>query len=271
MTTDDRFDDTLRELARSYHEPPPTPRDRMWERVAAARAQRPVQTRHPLRRTPWWMGLAAALLLGVVLGRSVLAPAIEQPDVDPAAPSLIAEAGQPPGAEPPVQASGEQSSLAEDAEPRASTPLSGGRPAPQLRPAPTPATEAPVRTVPADVSELYRFVAYETLGQAEALLTVYRAEENREARQRVAAWARDILTSTRLLIGSPAADDPQLATLLRDLELVLAQIAALDRVTDGESDGDEQEMIEDAIRQRDVMPRLRTTIPAGVSSAGASS
>jgi hypothetical protein len=41
MTTDDRFDDRLREAARDYNAPPASvPRDEMWERIAAARAAR---------------------------------------------------------------------------------------------------------------------------------------------------------------------------------------------------------------------------------------
>ena len=103
MSTDDRFDEQLREAsARDYHAPPASvPRDEMWERIAAARAARrssagatPVttagdDTAHvagdatatpdvvvlPVRRWPslsnrpaWARALAAALLLAVGIG-----------------------------------------------------------------------------------------------------------------------------------------------------------------------------------------------------------
>ena len=68
--------------------------------------------------------------------------------------------------------------------------------------------------------------ATQTLTQAEALLTAYRATtaQNAAGTQQLGRWGRDILSSTRLLIDSPAGDDPQLRALLNDLELVLVQI-----------------------------------------------
>jgi uncharacterized lipoprotein YbaY len=64
----------LERLARSYHEPPATPRDAMWARIEAARttaASRPAVV--PLRRRALWIGAplatAAVLALGVALGR----------------------------------------------------------------------------------------------------------------------------------------------------------------------------------------------------------
>ncbi len=45
--------------------------------------------------------------------------------------------------------------------------------------------------------------------------------------QQFAARAADLLTRTRLLIDSPAANDPAMRNLLEDLELVLAQVVRL--------------------------------------------
>ena len=62
--TDDGFEDFLRRTARSYNEPPATPREEMWSRIVAAR-------RVPRRATPWlrWVTAAAALVaLGVGIG-----------------------------------------------------------------------------------------------------------------------------------------------------------------------------------------------------------
>ena len=36
---EDRFDEILREAARDYNAPPPTPKAEMWERIAAAARQ----------------------------------------------------------------------------------------------------------------------------------------------------------------------------------------------------------------------------------------
>src|SRR5688572_10385035 len=71
MMMDDRFDDQLREAARDYNDPPPTPRDAMWARIEAARAEsRAVIPLH--RRLPKWgvwsMGLAAMLVIGIAIG-----------------------------------------------------------------------------------------------------------------------------------------------------------------------------------------------------------
>jgi len=41
------------------------------------------------------------------------------------------------------------------------------------------------------------------------------------------AWARQLLSNTRLLLDSPVANDPQRRPLLEDLELVLVQIVQL--------------------------------------------
>ena len=96
---------------------------------------------------------------------------------------------------------------------------------------------APVAAIPAtrpdssDPSRLYRLAAAQTLTQAEALLTAYRAtgmpEQNPSAARQLESWGRQVLSSTRLLIDSPAGEDPQLRALFNDLELVLVQIIQL--------------------------------------------
>jgi hypothetical protein len=99
------------------------------------------------------------------------------------------------------------------------------------------------------------------LGQAEALLSQYRADRAAERMDpAVGRWARDVLTSTRLLLDSPAADDPAMHDLLEDLELVLAQIVQ----RTGQADPLNDEMIDRTIEDRDLMPRLRGAIPTGV-------
>jgi hypothetical protein len=79
---EDRFDEILREAARDYNAPPPTPKAEMWDRIAAERAdrrtvgqtdgivplQRPVRlsVRPTVRLV---MAIAAILVLGVAIGR----------------------------------------------------------------------------------------------------------------------------------------------------------------------------------------------------------
>jgi hypothetical protein len=120
---------------------------------------------------------------------------------------------------------------------------------------------------------LYHTAAVQTLVQAEALLTTYRRAEaagagreghDRESMLQAARWARDVLSSTRLLIDSPAARDPQLGALLTDLELVLAQIVQL---SEAPLQAGERELIERAMRDRDLLPRLRSAVPAGATAS----
>ena len=136
----------------------------------------------------------------------------------------------------------------------------------QVDPAgPTLAT-APAAPAPeaADPSRLYRMAATQTLTQAEALLTAFRASSATEAppvgMQQLGTWGRQVLGSTRLLIDSPAGTDPQLRALLEDLELVLVQIIQL---SGGKPDATDRDLVEGALEQSDLLPRIRTAVPAG--------
>jgi hypothetical protein len=117
-------------------------------------------------------------------------------------------------------------------------------------------------------ADLYRLAAVQTLGQAEALLTAYRAggaSLPRDASTRqLGSWAREVLGSTRLLIDSPAGADPQLRPLLNDIELVLVQIV---RLSGSPLDSTDRALIDGALRDRDLLPRLRTVVPAGSADA----
>ncbi len=113
-------------------------------------------------------------------------------------------------------------------------------------------------------SRLYRLAAAQTLTQAEALLTAYRASggagQNPTAARELESWARQVLSGTRLLIDSPAGDDPQLRALFNDLELVLVQIIQL---SGAPLDPSDRELIDHALETRDLLPRIRTAVPAG--------
>jgi hypothetical protein len=132
---------------------------------------------------------------------------------------------------------------------------------------------APVAAVPAppsesnDASRLYRMAATQTLTQAEALLTAFRASpQSPVGTQQLGTWGRQVLGSTRLLIDSPAGNDPQLRALLEDLELVLVQIIQLSGAELGPTD---RALIEGALEHSDLLPRIRTAVPAGVPGADA--
>jgi hypothetical protein len=123
-------------------------------------------------------------------------------------------------------------------------------------------TEPVAATPPAAESPReYRLVAADFLVRTEALLAAFPAGAREGRAPEVAAWARQLLLDTRLLLDSPAAIEPGLAPLLSDLELVLAQIASL-RTQDAPT---EIELIEDGIEQNRVLARLR--LAAGAAAA----
>ncbi len=61
------------------------------------------------------------------------------------------------------------------------------------------------------------------------------------------------------MLDSPAADNPRLRSLLEDLELVLMQISLLNPVQDGH----DRDLITQGMNQSNVLPKLRSAIPAG--------
>jgi hypothetical protein len=107
-------------------------------------------------------------------------------------------------------------------------------------------------------AEPYRQATTEYLGQTAALLTALPAAA-RDGRPdaRFVGQASELLSTTRLLLDSPAAAaDARLKTLLEDLELVLAQLSRLPT----EHRGAEIDLITEALERRDVVPRLRSAV-----------
>lgn len=72
--TEERFERLLREAAQDYHRPPATPREEMWQGIAARRAARRQRaaTWRPVLR--WGVGIAAVLALGIGIGRWTAEP-----------------------------------------------------------------------------------------------------------------------------------------------------------------------------------------------------
>ncbi|MEK6687101.1 MAG: hypothetical protein AABZ01_01425 [Gemmatimonadota bacterium] len=104
---------------------------------------------------------------------------------------------------------------------------------------------------------LYATAAVQHLSRAEIFLTTLRLDP--KAGVSLTGQARDLLSSTRLLLDSKAAADPKLRRLLEDLELILVQVAQL---SDDRLD-EELGFITEGLAQRNVLSRIRTAIPAG--------
>jgi hypothetical protein len=126
--------------------------------------------------------------------------------------------------------------------------------------------EAPSTTVPTlaavttDTSRPagseYDRVASELLGRTVVLLTSLPDEVRSPGSERFSNQAIELLTSTRLLLDSPAASDARFKDLLEDLELVLAQIAMLQSGRTRQ----EIDLITDALEEREVVPRIRSAV-----------
>jgi hypothetical protein len=96
------------------------------------------------------------------------------------------------------------------------------------------------------------------LWQTAALLIALPSEVRAgRADDQFVARAGELLTRTRLLLDSPAANDPSMRSLLDDLELVLAQVV---RLQNNHTSRTELDLINRALEQRDVIPRLRTAV-----------
>ena len=123
-------------------------------------------------------------------------------------------------------------------------------------------TAQPQASQPSQPDVAYQVAATQYLSRTEAFLTSFRADRgaNHEAnRARLASQARDLLTTTRLMLDSPAGDDQRMRALLEDLELVLVQISQLDAAHTGH----DADLINQGMNQTNVLPKLRSAIPAG--------
>jgi hypothetical protein len=258
LPDDPQFDAWIVQAAPSLNAPSsPAPRLEMWDAIqsaqktATAAAAGEIAGVRPLRRRSRFLlplAIAAALLLGIAIDRISLRQAddVQTPDRIALTPPMQSQAT--PDVEPRVGST----------EPRT----------PNVAPS-APSTQRNIRTPDAnsnDPSRLYRLAAVQTLTQAEALLTAYRASDVAErdpaAARQLGQWGRQVLSSTRLLLDSPAGDDAALRPLLNDLELVLVQII---RLSGAPLDANDRALIDDALRTRDLLPRIRTAVPAGVA------
>lgn len=200
---DDRFEQRFQDAARRYHQPPEldaSARESMWAEVEARHF-----APHRRYRIPTWIGLAAAIVIGVALGRFTPLDRLLHPA--PAVPAPIA----------------------------------------------TPIVAAASSRLP--VPAVYEPTTSQYLGQTAALLVALPSEvHGGRADRPFIDRAQNLLLTTRLLLDSPAAQDVKLRGLLDDLEVVLAQVVRLQ----SERDSTDLDLINQALEQRDVLPRLRT-------------
>ena len=277
---DPAFDAWIERLAPAVNVPPATPRMEMWDAIQKAQAApatpTPVIDIASRRRTTWiWpTAIAAALLIGVGVDRYMLTS--RSPEQVASAPSTAptGSASVTGSAEAPSSTTASRSGAptGSTVSPRpTATPgaVTGPGAVATTRPA-TPVVQGTPKGAYADFAphRLYRLAAVQTLTQAEALLTAYRttdlATRNPAAAKQLSQWGREVLSSTRLLLDSPAGDDPQLRALLDDVELVLVQII---RLSGSPLDASERALIDGAMRDHDLLPRIRTAVPAGSTGA----
>ena len=129
--------------------------------------------------------------------------------------------------------------------------------------APAAAAPAGAFDVSEDIAGPYRAVTSRYLGQTVALLVSLPSARDFNADGKMVERAGELLSTTRLLLDSPAAEDPELKVLLDDLELVLAQVVRLS----SRRHDQEMELITDALEERDVLPRLQNAVTSFPLSA----
>jgi hypothetical protein len=123
------------------------------------------------------------------------------------------------------------------------------------------------RSTTADSSSMgphARAVTLEHFAEAEVFLTSVRSElkaglpDADRARR-----SRDLLVRTRVLLGASQHRAPEVARLLEDLELLLAEIAALPSA----GSSLDQTLLDESMRDGNVIPRIRATLPARAAGA----
>lgn len=112
----------------------------------------------------------------------------------------------------------------------------------------------------------YQLATGRYLGEAVELLGALPAGgRSTRADSALVEQAYDLLSTTWILLDSPAAEDPEIRTLLLDLELVLAQVSGL---STRRTTLVEVQLINEALEERDVLPRLRTAVAELPSNIG---
>lgn len=237
----------------AYNAPPATPRDEMWSVIEARLdAGAPIAGRvdraRVAGRLSWWMGVAAALVIGLGLGRLSLGTGEGEPRV--ASQPAGSEVTKPTTEEMPLAGVPEAREVPEAVPPAGET----GRPAEDA--SPEPMREAPSgRRAAGPNPASYATATHAHLSRSESFLTGVRVDLSAgSADAEFEAWARSLLSRTRLLLASPAGRDPETRRLLEDLELMLAQVV----MTAATSDPAEVRLLGEGLEDGDLLRRLRS-------------
>jgi hypothetical protein len=215
--TDDRFDKLMRDAADTFRRPPEPPIDEMWAEIEARAGFGSATPAIPITPiTAAKRGSRVPRWLGI-------------------AATLVIGIGIGRGS----------SLVGRQAVPTQPARVAVAEPSPAI-PRNDPALDRP-----------YEIEASQYLGQTAALLTSLPSEaKSGRTDPQFANRATDLLARTRLLMDSPAANEPAMRDLLEDLELVLAQVVRLR----SNASRTELDIINRALEQRDVIPRLRTAV-----------
>lgn len=228
--SEEKFEEFLKQHASGYNTPGETPREEMWQVIARARST-PKNKKSWLRYTPW-IGMAATLLLGVGIGRFVLQNQTTAPTQTP---SPIAQAPLPAVTEAPTEAAAPDAVVPTPVTRRPAAPR---RDVAEFVPAITPVNQA----------------SREHLVRAEALISVIAATPADVVMDSLTGrWARDMLTNTRLLLDSPAGEDPSRRQLLEDLETVLVLL-----VQRSGAAVEERALLDRSLQRTQLLTRLRS-------------
>ena len=99
----------------------------------------------------------------------------------------------------------------------------------------------------------------EHLAETEIFLTTVRSDlKAGRTDEQLAERSRELLARTRLLLGASTDRSPATEELLEDLELLLAEISALPKSRPSM----DLRLLNETMRQGDILPRIRTTLPA---------
>lgn len=213
MKQDERMDELMGRALREIDPPPPTPREEIWARIQAERSARASQP-------------AASNEAGDVIA---LRPRARRTTWIPWSAAIAATLAVGIG-------------LGRIT--RETTPV------PAAPPSAVNSTDQPADDA---VPAAYQVAATQHLRRTETLLASLAVDSRPGGAREMSSWARELLTDTRLLLTSPAAEDAATRRLLEDLELVLAQIAGIPEARAEQ----EVELIHDGINQSDVLLRLR--------------
>jgi hypothetical protein len=257
MTDDERMDALLRQMAAEEYNRPPqiVPREQMWEAVQQGLGAGDKGLEGPAvvpisrgSRIPRWVYLAVAavalLAVGVQLGRLMGPKAGTMANVSPVQRDSL---GVPDSTR--IIAPNRrivQNDRSDDGKGRPTRPPRE----PERFDSPDAIDEATARA--------YTVAAAQHMTEAEAMLTAFKGDLSQGRMDtQIASWGKDLLSNTRLLLDSPAAQDPVRRKLLQDLELVLVQIVQLSPSASVR----DRDFIKGALTDDQVLTRLRTAIP----------